>query len=61
MWIWGDDFSFYYADQNYQFMDSLIDIAKRATSNFVFKYSTAKEYYDAVITEVNNKDISLPV
>eukprot|EP00347_Sterkiella_histriomuscorum_P015208 403357903 len=62
LWIWGDDFSFYYADQNYNFMDQLISIVQGVTpkSRFNFKYSTVSEYYQAVTQEIKDKEIQMP-
>lgn len=61
LWMWGDDFSFYYAEDNYKFMDDLIQIAGNQSQDFVFKYSTAKEYYEAVQSEAYQKSITFPI
>jgi len=42
-------------------MDNLIKISKSATDNIVFKYSTATEYYHAVMAEINHTaNLELP-
>ncbi len=61
LWVFGDDFSFYYADQNYKFMDDIIAIVNSNTDKFIFKYSTAMEYYQAVKAEKQAKSIDFPV
>jgi hypothetical protein len=60
LWIFGDDFAFYYADQNYKFLDDVISTLKSATNKFEFKFSTPSQYYEAVQKEAQEKKIEFP-
>ena len=41
----GEDFSFTYGSQNYEFMDNIIEMMADISDEYIFKYSTAENYY----------------
>ena len=56
--VFGEDFNYMKASQNYQSMDNMIDyMNSHYQDKYLFKYSTPSQYVDALSTQT----ISLPL
>ncbi|CDW89891.1 glycosyl hydrolases family 38 protein [Stylonychia lemnae] len=59
----GTDFAFQFAHTTYKYIDELVSLFEKSPSGkaFSFKYSTVREYLDAIVLEQKTQDFEWPV